>query len=498
MAEVNTVRTRYAPSPTGHLHIGGARTALFCYLLARKEKGQFVIRIEDTDLERNVPQAEGKLLDSLKWLGLEWDESVDMGGPYAPYRSLDRLDTYETYLNRLLEEGKAYPCYCTKEELEQERKAQQARGEMPRYSGRCRQLSETDIQRFEAEGRRPSIRFRVPSDQTVVVDDLVRGKVTFDSNGIGDFVIVRPDGRPTYNFAVTIDDALMKITHVIRAEEHLSNTPLQVLIYEALGFRVPRFAHASLILNQERQKMSKRDETIVQFVDQYKELGYLPEALVNFLALLGWAPPEPRAEDEIFSLDELIQLFSLERLSKAPAVFDPEKLNWMNNHYIKQSSLERIMALCLPHLEKAGLIEKERTPEEEEWLKRLIGLYQEQLHYGAEIVELAAMFFRDKITYDEEAKRVLSEEGVRDVLQEFLRQVQSLSAFDPNTIGQAFKATQKVTGKKGKKLFMPVRTAVTGRVHGPDLKGSLMLIGRSKMEQRLKHVIDNDHQLISK
>lgn len=498
MADSKVVRTRYAPSPTGHLHIGGARTALFSYLLAKKENGQFVLRIEDTDRERHVANAEQKMLDSLKWLGINWDESVDVGGPYGPYRSMDRLETYEVYLHQLLRDGKAYYCYCTKEELDKEREAQQARGEMPRYSGRCRHLSEEEVQQFKAQGRQPTVRFRVPADQTVIVDDLVRGQVTFDSNGIGDFVIARPDGRPMYNFAVTVDDALMNITDVVRGEEHLSNTPLQVLLYEALGFPAPRFGHASLILNQERQKMSKRDEAIVQFVDQYRELGYLPEALVNFFALLGWAPPAPRSEDEIFSLDELIELFSLERLSKSPAVFDPEKLNWMNNHYIKQSDLERVVGLCVPHLEQAGLIPKERTAEQEQWVKRLVALYQEQLKYGAEIVELSEQFFQDQLTYSEEAKAVLAEEQVPDVLQQFRRQLRELQEIDPDSLKDAFKATQKVTGQKGKKLFMPVRAALTGSVHGPDLKESLTLIGREKVEQRLTYVVDNYDQLVSK
>lgn len=497
MTDANAVRTRYAPSPTGHLHIGGARTALFCYLFARKEKGQFVLRIEDTDQERNVANAEQGLLDSLKWLGLEWDESVDVGGPYAPYRSMDRLTTYEPYVHQLLQEGKAYYCYCSKEELDKERESQQARGEMPRYSGRCRHLSESDIAQFQNEGRQPTVRFRVPENQTVVVDDLVRGKVTFESSGIGDFVIARPDGRPMYNFAVTVDDALMRITHVVRAEEHLSNTPLQVLLYEALGFPVPRFAHASLILNQDRQKMSKRDESVIQFVDQYEQLGYLPEAVINFFALLGWAPPPPRAEDEIFSLDELIELFSLERLSKAPAVFDREKLNWMNNHYIKQSNLDRIVELCVPHLERAGLITTERSPLQDEWVRRLIGLYQEQLKYGAEIVALSRLFFLDQLEYGEEEKVVLAEEHVADVLREFQRQLRKHEHVNPDSLKQVFKATQKETGQKGKKLFMPVRAALTGSVHGPDLKESLTLIGREKIEQRLQVVLDNDNQIVS-
>lgn len=499
MMEREAVRTRYAPSPTGHLHIGGARTALFCYLAARKANGQFVVRIEDTDQSRNIDEGERKQLEGLKWLGLDWDESVDVGGPYAPYRSMDRLDIYETHAKKLLEEGKAYYCYCTKEELDQEREAQQARGEVPRYSGKCRDLSEAEAQKLKEEGREPVVRFRVPPGQTVVVNDIVRGKVTFETDGIGDFVIVRADGRPMYNFAVTVDDALMKMTHIVRAEEHLSNTPLQVLLYDALGFPVPRFAHASLILNEDRQKMSKRDESVIQFVEQYRELGYLPEALVNFFALLGWAPPAPRDEEEIFSLDELVELFSLERLSKAPAVFDQEKLKWMNNHYIKQSDVERIVDLCVPHLERAGYIPRERTPEEEAWVTRLIALYQEQLSYAAEITELAQAFFQDeRLAYSEEARAVLAEDHVPEVLQAFQEHVTPLDPIEPESLTEAFKATQRASGYRGKKLFMPVRVALTGAVRGPDLKESLTLIGREKVLRRLAHVVDNYAQLVSK
>lgn len=498
MEGTNVVRTRYAPSPTGHLHIGGARTALFCYLLAKKTDGKFIVRIEDTDQERNVAGAEEEQLANLQWLGIAWDESVDVGGPYGPYRSMERLDTYETYLQRLADEGKTYPCYCTKEELDEAREAQLKRGEMPRYSGRCRHLSAAERQQFEAEGRKPVTRFRVPAGQAIVVDDLVRGRVTFESDGIGDFVIARADGRPMYNFAVTVDDALMKITHVIRGEEHLSNTPLQILLYEALGFPVPHFAHLSLILNRERQKMSKRDESIVQFVNQYRQLGYLPQAIVNFLALLGWSPPGEHSEEEVFSREQLAELFSLDRLSKAPAVFDPDKLNWLNNHYIKAADLDDVVALCTPHLEAAGLIAAERTAKEDEWVRRLVALYQEQLKYGAEIVELAELFFQQQLSYGEEAKEVLIEEHVLDVLQELQQQLNSVDSLTSKAFKQAMKATQKATGQKGKKLFMPVRAALTGSVHGPDLGESVALIGREKVLARLQWLIDNYAQTVAK
>ncbi|MBH8604817.1 MULTISPECIES: glutamate--tRNA ligase [unclassified Thermoactinomyces] len=481
------VRTRYAPSPTGHLHIGGARTALFSYLHAKKNGGDFIVRIEDTDTERNVPGADEKQMAMLKWLGIEWDESVDVGGPYAPYRCMERTDIYNRYIDQLLSEGKAYLSYATPEEIEKEREEQLARGETPKYSGWDRDLTPEERARFEEEGRVPSVRFRVPEGKTIIFDDEIRGTVRFESDGIGDFVIRRPDGRPTYNFAVVVDDALMKITHVIRGEEHLSNTPKQILIYEALGFEVPQFAHIPLILNAEGKKMSKRDETIIQFIDQYKELGYLPEAIINFIALLGWSP---EGEEEIFSKDELIQAFSLSRVSKAPAIFDTGKLKWMNGQYIKQAPLERITRLAIPYLEKAGRVTTPLSPEQEEWVTRLVSLYQEQLEYVAQIVELTDLFFQDEVTYGDSAAEVLREEHVPAVLGAFLQKVQEADRFEPETIKTMFKEIQKETGYKGKRLFMPIRVAVTGQDHGPDLRETLALIGKESVVNRLRSVID--------
>ena len=485
---MDRVRTRYAPSPTGHLHIGGARTALFSYLHAKRHGGDFIVRIEDTDIERNVEGAAEKQMAMLKWLGLEWDEGVDVGGPYGPYRCMERTEIYNQYIDQLLEEGKAYLSYTTKEELEKEREEQIARGEIPKYSGWDRDLTPEQQAKFEAEGRVPSVRFRVPEGKMIVIEDEIRGTVKFESDGIGDFVIRRPDGRPTYNFAVAVDDALMKISHVIRGEEHLSNTPKQVMIYEALGFKPPVFAHIPLILNDEGKKMSKRDERIIQFIDQYKELGYLPEAIVNFISLLGWAP---EGEEEMFTPQELIEVFSLNRVSKAPAIFDTGKLKWMNGQYIKKASLDRIVELAIPHLEKAGRIQTPLDDEQEEWVTRLVALYQEQMEYAAEIVELSDLFFKDEINYSDQAKQVLGEEHVPAVLKAFLEQVEQNEAFEPDDIKKMFKQVQKETGCKGKKLFMPVRVAVTGLEHGPDLRGSLSLIGRDLVMKRLRQVIDN-------
>lgn len=477
------VRVRFAPSPTGHLHIGGARSALFNYLFARSQGGKFIVRIEDTDQQRNIQEATDKLLHSLKWLGIDWDESIDIGGPHEPYRCMERLDIYKEYVQKLLDTGKAYYDYMTEEELEKERQEQLARGEAPKYSGRDRDLTEDQRQQYEKQGLKPVVRFRVPEGQSVLIEDAVRGKVTFDTDDIGDFVIARKDGIPTYNFAVVVDDHLMEISHVIRGEEHLSNAPRQALVFEAFGWEKPMFAHASLILNPDRQKMSKRDESIIQFVEQYKELGYLPEALVNFLALLGWSPV---GEEEIFSLEELEAQFTLERVSKAPAIFDTDKLAWMNNQYVKNADMDRLTKLAIPHLQKEGKLPEELSEEQYEWTKKLVSIYQEQMHFAAEITELTTLFFKREIEYNDEARDILSGEQVPEVLEQLSKELDELSSFEPEDVKAAVKATQKATGQKGKKLFMPIRTAVTGQTHGPELPHTISLLGKDIVQTRLK------------
>lgn len=483
----DTVRVRYAPSPTGHLHIGNARTALFNYLFARHHQGKFIIRIEDTDVKRNVQGGEDNQLTYLKWLGIDWDESIDVGGEYGPYRQTERLDIYRAHTEKLLAAGHAYRCYCTEEELEREREEQASRGEMPRYSGKCRHLTEEQERQLQAEGRIPSIRFRVPEGRTYTFDDLVKGVISFESDGIGDFVIVKKDGIPTYNYAVAVDDHLMKITHVLRGEDHVSNTPRQLMIYEAFGWQAPRFGHMTLIVKENRKKLSKRDESIIQFIEQYDQLGYLPEALFNFIALLGWSP---EGEDELFLREELIRIFDADRLSRSPAVFDKEKLNHLNNHYIKKADLSRIVDLCVPHLQRAGCIPQQLDEGQREWVAKLVALYREQLSYAAEIVELADMFFRDKVTYDdEEAKAMLAEEHAPVVLGSFLGKVEQAKDFSPEAIQGLLKEVQKETGYKGKQLFMAIRVALTGQMHGRDLNHTIHLLGKEKVTARLKSVL---------
>lgn len=480
MAEV---RVRYAPSPTGHLHIGNARTALFNYLFARHHGGKFIIRIEDTDVKRNVAGGEENQLTYLKWLGMDWDESVDVGGNYGPYRQTERLDLYRPLVQDLLDRGLAYRCYCTEEELEKEREEQMARGETPRYSGKCRHLTPEQLAAYDAEGRQYSIRFRVPEGRTFTFDDLVKGPISFESDVSGDFVIVKKDGIPTYNFAVVLDDHLMNITHVLRGEDHVSNTPRQLMIYDAFGWEPPVFGHMTLIVGENHKKLSKRDESVIQFIEQYDQLGYLPEAIFNFIALLGWSP---EGEEEIFSKDELISIFDANRLSRSPAVFDTNKLAHLNNHYIKNADPKRIASLAIPHLQRAGRLPAELSPEQQAWAEALVALYQEQMTAASDIVELSELFFRSELSVDDEAAAVLVEPQVPNVLSTFLAKVEGLADFSVENIGAAIKEVQKETGSKGKGLFMPIRVALTGQMHGRDLNQTIYLLGRDKVIERLK------------
>ncbi|WEK53832.1 MAG: glutamate--tRNA ligase [Candidatus Cohnella colombiensis] len=482
------VRVRYAPSPTGHLHIGNARTAIFNYLFARHHGGELIIRIEDTDVKRNIEGGEQSQLTYLKWLGVDWDESVDRIGKYGPYRQTERLDIYQAHTEQLLGSGQAYRCFCTEEELEREREEQSARGETPKYSGKCRGLSAEEQVKLAAEGRVPSVRFHITADRTYTFEDLVKKTISFRSEDFGDFVIVKKDGIPTYNYAVVVDDHLMEISHVLRGEDHITNTPRQLMIYEAFGWTHPVFGHMTLIVNDQRKKLSKRDESIVQFIEQYDHLGFLPEALFNFITLLGWSP---EGEEEIYDRDQLIQIFDANRLSTSPAVFDTAKLNWLNQHYLKQASEEQVIALCLPHLQSVGRLAAEPSGVELEWATVLIRLFRDHLRFGADIVGLSDLFFVEKPEIDEEAKLVLAEETVASVLGAFRNQVEAVGedGFTVDNMKVLIKAVQTETGVKGKGLFMPIRIALTGQMHGPDLNGTIWLLGRDKVLSRLQERI---------
>lgn len=485
---MSKIRVRYAPSPTGHLHIGNARTALFNYLFARHNDGEFIIRIEDTDQKRNIADGEKSQLENLAWLGMDWDESPDKPGEYGPYRQSERKEIYQPLIDQLLASNLAYKCYCTEEELEAEREAQRARGEMPHYGGKCANLTPEQQAEKEAQGLEPVIRFRVPRNTTYSFDDMVKGEINFESDNVGgDFVIQKRDGMPTYNFAVAVDDHMMKITHVLRGDDHIANTPKQLMIYDAFGWPRPTFGHMTLIINSETgKKLSKRDESILQFIEQYRELGYLPEAMFNFIALLGWSPV---GEDEIFSQEELVKMFDTKRLSKSPAAFDQKKLEWVNNHYIKAMDLSALTELCLPFLIKAGKVEENPSEDRKAWVQRVVGLYQPQMSFAAEIVEVSQLFFEEHPVLDEAAQEVLAQETVPMVLSAFKEQLEDMETVDAAGVLAAIKAVQKETGIKGKNLWMPIRVAVSGVTHGPELPETVELLGKEKALAHLNQVM---------
>ncbi|EFV35903.1 glutamyl-tRNA synthetase [Gemella morbillorum M424] len=481
------VRVRYAPSPTGNLHIGNARTALFNYLFAKHYGGDFVLRIEDTDFKRNKEEGERSQLKYMDWLGLDYDEGIGKEKEFGPYRQSERIEIYQKYAEQLLAEDKAYKCYMTAEELEAEREEQVANGLPPRYSGKHAHLTKEEQDQFEKEGRKPSIRIRVPQDRTYSFNDMVKGELSFEGKDFGDFVIVKNDGVATYNFAVAIDDHLMEISHVLRGDDHVSNTPKQLVVYEALGFKPPIFGHMTLIVNENKKKLSKRDETIIQFIEQYDDLGYLPEALFNFITLLGWSP---EGEQEIFTREEFVKIFDEKRLSKSPAFFDNNKLTWINNQYIKAQPLERIVNIALPFFVKEGVATQEEVDNNRAWFEKLISLYQPQMSYGAEIVELTKQFFVEEIKFNEEELEILKQDTTVAVFEDFLEKLEVAGDFTSENIKTLIKTIQKDTGVKGKNLFMPIRIASTGSMHGPELNTSLELLGRDRVVARVKAALE--------
>ena len=475
-------KVRFAPSPTGPFHIGGARSALFNWLVARNKNGKFLVRVEDTDLARSTRESEENIKAALKWLGLNWDEGIDVGGENGPYRQTERLDIYHKEIQRLLDEGKAYYCYCTEEELEESRTQQLAEGKTPVYNDHCRSLTEEEIEKYKESGRKPVIRLRVPKEGVFAFDDMVRGHVTFQAAGVGDFIIMKSDGIPVYNFAVVVDDALMNITHVIRAEEHLSNTPRQIAIYQALGYDIPKFGHISLILGSDHKKMSKRHGATS--VDEYRKMGYLPDAVVNYLALLGWAP---KGEQEIFTREELIEQFSMKRVSANDAVFDIEKLNWINFQYMKQLSPEELLELTLPFIINAGYITGPLSDEKKEWLKKVVWFVRDHLYYGAQTPENIKIFFEElSATTDEEMLDIMNRETSKMIIKSFAEKLSDLDTFNESSIKDVFSNLMKESGIKGKAAFEPVRIALTGEIHGPGLYTLIELFGKEKTIHRLK------------
>lgn len=489
------IRVRYAPSPTGHLHIGNARTAIFNYLFARKNKGKFIIRIEDTDTKRNVGDGETSQLENLKWLGLDWDESPANPGDFGPYRQSERNHIYKPLIQQLIDEGKVYESYMSEDELEAQREEQRARGVMPHYeyefAGMTEEEKQAKIDEAKAAGIKPVIRFAVPKNKEYKWDDMVKGDVSFQSNTIGgDFVIAKVDGTPTYNFAVVVDDHMMEISHVFRGDDHVANTPKQMMIYEAFGWDYPKFGHMSLITSADSgKKLSKRDESIIQFIEQYRDLGYLPDAMFNFITLLGWSPV---GEDEIYSRKDFIKMYDENRLSKSPAAFDNKKLEWINNQYVKSSDEDVVMDLALRQLIKAGNIKSNPDALTVEWCRKLVNVYKQQMSYMAQINTMASVFFEDLDLVSGEALEEISNETSPVVLKEFSELIKNVEVFDTVEILKTIKTVQKNTKIKGRQLWMPIRIAVTHEMHGPELPETIELIGRDKA---LKHIEQTINQI---
>jgi nondiscriminating glutamyl-tRNA synthetase len=481
------VRVRMAPSPTGPLHIGTARTSLYNFLFARHVGGTFVLRIEDTDVARGGEAFERQIIEGLHWLGLSWDEGPQVAGgedtgPFGPYRQSQRMDRYAAEAQRLLASGSAYRCYCTPDELDAERREQEARREPPRYSGRCRTLSDEERQAFEAEGRTFAIRFAVPPEK-VAFDDIIRGKVEFDNALLGDFVIVRTDGMPLYNFVAVVDDAAMAISHVLRGEEHLSNTPKQIALYRALGYEIPHFGHVPLILNPDRSKMSKRKSQTA--LSAYREQGYLPEALVNFLAFLGWSPG---TEEEIFSLDELASRFEIEKVHKAGAVFDADRLDYLNGTYIRSLGDEQL-ALRLRPFVPAIL--------DDSAIVRLVPLVRERLVRLADVVDLASFLWEpDAVVASWYDSTLLPPKGggPSDALRALERTRQVVAELDAadfaaDVLDDRCRAAATELGMKPGDFFKPIRVALTGRTISPPLFASMELLGRDRCLARIDEAL---------
>lgn len=484
-----SVRTRYAPSPTGNLHIGGAWMAFFNWLFARSRGGTFILRVEDTDRSRSTEEYERAILADFRWLGINWDEGPDIGGPYGPYRQTERTDLYRRYAEELLTRGAAYHCYCTPDELERERQQAAADHRPYRYSGRCRDLSAANRARFVAEGRKPTIRLRIHDvRETIVVHDLVRGPVEFDPAHLDDSIIVRSDGTPLYNFANVVDDHLMAISHVIRGAEHLSNTPRQWVMYRALGWTPPAFAHLSLILGADRKKLSKRfADTAVR---DYRREGYLPEALLNFFALMAWYPEEDR---EIYTVPELVSKFRIEDLGKASPVFDQAKLTWMNGVYMRdllQRDPQRVVDLCLEHLRGAGVLDGEVTPETRGYVAKVIAVLGDRLKVGRDILTYGDFFFKDDVTYDADAARQhLSAAQAASLLTALRDRVARADSFDRDAAEGIVRQLAGELGVHSREIIHPARVALTGKTVGPGLFELMALLGRDRVVVRLDRAV---------
>ncbi|MFA5643362.1 MAG: glutamate--tRNA ligase [Candidatus Paceibacterota bacterium] len=514
--KISGVRTRFAPSPTGPLNPGGVRTALFAYLFAKKYGGSLVLRIEDTDVERSKKEWEQDLFESMKWMGLLWDEGPDPDDPskyigqYGPYRQSERKDIYAGYLKKLIDEKKAYYCFCSKEELEAYKQYAMSQGLPPVYPGKCRDMDQATIQKYLDEKRPFLIRFKTPKGQKIIFDDAVRGKVEFDSTLLGDFSLSKGFDNPLYNFVVVVDDYEMKITDVVRGEDHISNTPKQILLQEALGFSKVRYAHLPLILNEKKQKLSKRDNVLP--ISAYKKDGYSPEALNNFVALLGW---NPGTDEEIFSLEQLAKEFSVEKIQKGGAVFNPQKLDWINGFYIRQRSLKELADLCLPYLQEKGMIKKNEKmirPENEllpensysviatgeiisqSRLEGILALYKERIKKLSEMADLVDFFFAGELSYPKETlkwKNMESDQEAIDSLNKVYNLLSSLEEKDFTKIKlEPILLKEAETMPDRGYILWPLRVALTGKMNSAGPIDITAAMGKEKTLIRIKEAIN--------
>jgi glutamyl-tRNA synthetase len=483
---MDNVRVRFAPSPTGFAHIGNIRNAVFDWLMARHFGGKFILRVEDTDRARLVPGAMEEVFECLRWLGMEWNEGPEVGGPFGPYFQSDRLDVYNRYATQLIESGHAYYCFCTPTRLADMRKDHEAKKESTGYDRLCLGLDHDEVKHRIQNGECGVLRFKVPDEGVTTFHDAVRGDISFENRLLDDFVIMKTDGFPTYHFASVVDDHCMKISHVIRSEEWISSTPKHVLLYEALGWEPPVWVHPPLILGPDKSKLSKRHGA-VRFLD-YKERGFLPEAMLNFVALMGWSTGE---EQEIYSAEELIRRFSLEGIVNHPVVFDIQKAEWMNGMYIRAADICRLTNLCLPYLQSAGLVSENPDAEEMEYAKQVVSLEQERMKVLSDIVDLAAFFFQKEPPFEEKGTaKWLKKEHVPALLKKLIEIIEGLPTFDQESLDAAVRSAGEAVGVSGGQVIHPIRMAATGKTVGPGLFETLVALGKERVLFRLNRTLE--------
>lgn len=483
---MNHVRVRFAPSPTGYLHVGGARTALFNWFFARKLGGQFVLRIEDTDTQRLKEDSVSQILASMKWLGIDWDEGPEVGGPCGPYYQSQRLELYQKEAQRLVKEGKAYYCFCAPDELAQTRELQRQTGQAFRYNGKCRGISQTDaLKRIEA-GEEAVVRLRVPDRGQIKVTDLIHGNVNFELDQLDDLIIVKSNGIPAYNFACVVDDHAMNISHVIRAEEHLSNTPKQVLLYQALGYNIVQFAHVPMILAPDRSKLSKRHGATS--IEEFRDQGFLAPAIVNYLTFLGWSPG---TDQELITPAETVEQFEISKVSKKAAIYDTKKLAWINGQYLSSMSLNDVIGETIPFLLRKGLITEMQAGEQYNSIKNIIDVVRNRVKTLVELTEATEYFFKDVTEYDEKGQRkYFSKPETTDLLRQGRDSLERIECFDVQHTEAAYRQLIEDLSIKSGDLIHPTRLALTGRMESPGLFEVMVLLGKDRCLARMDRAIN--------